>query len=185
MAPLRIEPRPDGSLLLTDTGGGRWGMAVAGLGVGGMVLGSLATGGLTLIGSVVALPFGLIAVLAGLAAVRHRDWVLFDGPAGQIASRRGMTSVFRAVSTLRFDEVEAITVETGQAGVMRASGRRGAGVPPPGARGPEFRIGLALAGGGEWVVDGSGDTAYVSRLVAALHQVGGWPIRREPEQAGR
>lgn len=162
-----METRPDGSLLLTDTGGGRWGMATAGLGVGALVLWSVATGGLTLITSVVAVPLGLIAVLAGVAAVRHRDWVLFDRPAGQIAFRRGMASVFRAVGTVPFGEVEAITVEAGESG------------------GPEFRIGLVLAGGGEWVVDGSGDAAYVRRLVDAIHEVGGWPIRREPEQAHR
>jgi hypothetical protein len=154
-------------VLLTDTSGGRWGMALAGLGVGGLVLLSLAGSGLTLLGSVAVLPFGIIAVLAGLAAARHRDWILFDRPAGQIAFRRGLASVFRAVSTVSFDEVEAIVVEE------------------PGPGGGPVEVALRREGDLLWPIDVTVDREHVERLVAALHEVGRWPVRRERQEAPR
>ena len=154
-------------MLLTDAGGGRHGLAVVGLGVGGLVLVSLASGGLTLLGSVAALPFGIIAVLAGLAAARHRDWILFDRPAGQIAFRRGLGSVFRAVSTVPFGEVQAIVVEE------------------PGAGGGPVEIALHREGDFLWPIDVTADREHVERLVAALHEVGHWPVRRERQEASR
>jgi hypothetical protein len=164
---VRIEVRPEGSVLLTDTGGGRWGMAAAGLGVGGLVLASLATGELTLLGSAAALPFGIIAVLAGLAAARHRDWILFDRPAGQIVFRRGLASVFRAVNTVPFAEVEAIVVEE------------------PGSGAGPVEVALHREGDFLWPIDATEDRDHVERLVAALREVGRWPVRRERQEASR
>ncbi len=166
MANLRIETRPDGSLLLTDAGGARWGMAAAGIGVGSLVLASVAAGQVTLFGSVAALPFGLIALLAGIGAARHRDWILFDRRGREIVFRRGLASIFRPVSAFPFDEVEGIRVDDGE----------GAGA---------LAVDLLRAGDFEWPVDASPDAAYVSRLVTALREVGGWPVLRgEAPEAG-
>jgi hypothetical protein len=164
---LRIEARPEGSVLLTDTGGGRPGLAAAGLGVGGLVLVSLATGGLTLLGSVAALPFGVIAILAGLAAARHRDWILFDHPARQIVFRRGLASIFRPASVVPFDEVAAILVEE----------------PGPG-QGP-VDVALRREGDVLWPIDVTEDREHAGRLVAALREVGRWPVQREREGVRR
>ena len=111
MAHLRIEERPDGALLLTDTGRARWGMTAVGVGLGALTLAGIATGEVTLLGSVIALPFALIAVLAGIGAARHRDWMVFDRRAGEIVFRRGLAAIFRPVAAVPFDEVEAILVE--------------------------------------------------------------------------
>src|SRR5512134_2880618 len=113
MAELRIEQRPDGRVLLTDTGGGRWGMAAAGVGAGALALLAIATGDVSLLGSVVALPFGLIALLAGVAAARHRDWIVVDRRAGEIVFRRGLGAIFRPVGAIPFEDIEAIVVEEG------------------------------------------------------------------------
>ncbi|HEV8310381.1 MAG TPA: hypothetical protein VGW35_22180 [Methylomirabilota bacterium] len=160
MANLRIEPRADGSLLLTRVGGARWVTAVAGIGAGGLVLAGVLAGQMTLIGSVVALPLGVIAVLAGLGAARHRDWIVFDRRAREAAFRRGLGSMFRPVSAVPFDEIEAILIEG----------------PEGGDRG--YEVELRRAGDFGWPIDVSSDPAYVSRLVTALHEVGGWPVIR-------
>ena len=111
MAPLRLETRPDGGLVLTRTGGGRWGTAVAGFVAGGIVLASVVSGETTILAAVIAVPLGVIAVLAGLAAARHRDWIVFDRRARQILSRQGLAALFRAVGSVPFAAVEAIVVE--------------------------------------------------------------------------
>lgn len=160
MGNLRIEPRADGSLVLTHAGGARWGVALAWIGAGLVLLGALVRGEVTVLGGVVLVPLVLIAILAGLGTARHRDWILFDRQAREIVFRRGLTSIFRPVSALPFDDVEAIRVEAAEAD---------AGT---------FRIELVRAGDAAWPVDQSSDAAYVARLVTALHDVGGWPVLR-------
>jgi hypothetical protein len=159
----RIEVRPDGSVVLTDPGSRRWGVAAAGVVVGGWLLASLATSGLTLVATVVTGPIAVIAILAGVAAARHRDWIVFDRPARAILVRRGLVAMFRPVSTVPFDEVEAILVED------------------PEAAGGLAEVSLRRAGDFVWPIDASADAAYVRRLVAALAEVGGWPVIRERE----
>lgn len=163
MAHLRIDERPDGAVVLTDAGGGRWGAAVAGVGAGGLALLAIATGDLGPLGSVVAVPFGLIALLAGVAAARHRDWIVLDRRAREIVFRRGLGAIFRPVGVFPFADVEAVLVEE-----------------RPGAAAV---VSLRREGDRVWVVDASPDPAYVGRLAAALAAVGGWPVVRDPQPA--
>jgi hypothetical protein len=163
--PLRLEKRPDGALILTRTGGGRWGTAVAGFVAGAVVLASVVTGETTVLMAVIIVPLGLIAILAGLAAARHRDWIVFDRRSRQILSRQGLAAIFRAVSLVPFAEVEAIVVEE------------------PADDDDPAVVGLRRAGGDLWLLDVTGDREYRERLVAALHDVGGWPVEREREPA--
>ena len=165
MAHPRIEPRRDGSLLLTDTGGARWGIAAAGAVAGTLLLASVLTGGAGVLGAVVMLPLAVIAGLAGVAAARHRDWIVFDRRARQILFRRGPAAMFRAVSTVPFDEVEAIVVEE-----------------PEGPPGPMV-VALRREGELTWPVDVTEDREAARRLVAALRDVGGWPVLHERERA--
>ncbi|MGH7320123.1 MAG: hypothetical protein ACRELA_10940 [Candidatus Rokuibacteriota bacterium] len=162
---LQIEPRPDGSLLLSDTGRARWGLAAAGVGACVLLLGAVVTGDVTLLGGVVVVPLGLIALLTGLAAARHRDWVLFDRRGREIVFRRGLASIFRPVRVVPFDEVEAIVVD--------------------GAEAPGGEVDVHLLRGDDlaWPIDTSADSAYVNRLVTSLSEVGGWPVIRNREAA--
>lgn len=161
MGHLRIEARPDGSLLLTSTAGARWGAALGASGLGVLILLSLAAGGVTVLGAALALPLGLIALLAGLAAARHRDWVLFDRGGRQIVFRFGLASLFRPARALPYAAVEAIVIED-------AGGGAGG-----------YLVRLAGREDESWTIDASADPAYVSRLVARLHEAGGWPVLRE------
>jgi hypothetical protein len=165
MGRFRIEPRADGSLVLTALGGARRGLAAAGVLSGALLLAGVVAGEVGVLGAVVVLPLGLITVLAGVAAARHRDWIVFDRRARQIVFRRGLAAMFRPVSTLPFDEVAAIVVEG-----------------PPAGSGP---VGVALRREGDftWPIDATEDPAYERRLVAALQDVGGWPVLHEPETA--
>jgi hypothetical protein len=165
MTPLRIETRPDGALVLTRTGGGRWGTAVAGFVAGGVVLASVVTGETPVLMAVVTVPLGIIAVLAGLAAARHRDWMVFDRRARQILSRQGLAALFRAVGSVPFAEVEAVVVEEPADGDAPAV------------------VALRKGSGDLWVLDATEDRDYRERLVAALRDVGGWPVEREREAA--
>jgi 2,3-bisphosphoglycerate-independent phosphoglycerate mutase len=162
---LRLETRPDGGLVLTRTGGGRWGTAVAAFAAGGIVLASVVSGETTILAAVIAVPLGVIAVLAGLAAARHRDWIVFDRRARQILSRQGLAALFRAVRSVPFAEVEAIVVGEPAAAEDRAV------------------VGLRREGGALWLLDATDDPDYRERLVAALRDVGGWPVEREREPA--
>jgi hypothetical protein len=165
MAHLRIEARPDGALLLTHTGGPRWGTALVGIGLGVVVLASVAAGEVTILGGVVAVPLGLITLLAGVGAARHRDWIVFDRRAREIVFRRGLAAMFRPVRTVPFDEVEAIVVVE------------------PAAAGDPVVVALRRTEAVAWPIDASPDAAYVRRLVAALREVGGWPVHQEREEA--
>ena len=167
MAHLRIEPRVDRSLLLTDTGGGRWDVALLGFGAGVVLVAVVVAGGVTLLESVVALPLGLIVLLAAFGALRHRDWILFDRQARQVAYRRGLASIFRSVSALPFDDVEAIVV--GRLGADRE----------------DVAVRLRCAGDVLWQVERSADSAYITRLVHAIHESGGWPVLREDAREHR
>ena len=167
MADLRIEVRSDRSVVLTDVGSRRWGVAAAGVVSGGWLLASLATDGLTLAGAVVTGPVALIAILAGVAAARHRDWIVFDRQAREIVFRRGLVAMFRPVSAVPFDDVEAILVAE------------------PRAAGGFAEVSLRRAGDFVWPIGASDDPAYVRRLAAALAEVGGWPVVREREAVGR
>jgi len=167
VADLRIEVRSDGAVVLTDTTGRRWGVAAAGVVGGVWLLGSLATAGLTLIAAVVTGPIALVAILAGIAAARHRDWIVFDRRAREIVFRRGLVAMFRPVSAVPFDEVEAILVAE------------------PAAAGGLAEVSLRRAGDFVWPIDASADPAHVRRLVAALAEVGGWPVVREREAVRR
>jgi hypothetical protein len=167
VASLSIETRPDGAVVLTDLASRRWGVAAAGVVGGAWLLGTLATGGLTLVAAVVTGPIALIAILAGLAAARHRDWIVFDRRAREIVFRRGLLAMFRPVSTVPFDEVEAILVEE------------------PEAAGGLAEVSLRRAGDFVWPIDASADPASVRQLAAALAEVGGWPVVREREAARR
>ena len=165
MGRLRLETRPDGGLVLTRTGGGRWGTAVAGFVAGGVVLGSVASGETTVLAAVVAVPLGVIAVLAGLAAARHRDWIVFDRRARQILESTG------AGRALPGRPIGAV--------------RGGGGDRRRGAGGGDDRavVGLRREGGVLWLLDATDDPDYRERLVAALRDVGGWPVEREREPA--
>ncbi len=155
-----IERRGDGSLLLTYAGHARWGVALAAISAGAAVLAALAAGNVTLLGQVVALPLGVVFVLTGLAAIRHRDWMLFDRQAREVAFRRGLASVFRPAGAVPFDEIEAVSVED-----ARSSG-------------DGFDVELRRTEDLTWHLDTSADRDHVSRLVLALHDVGGWPVLR-------
>jgi hypothetical protein len=152
-----FEERGDGSVFLAATGGTPWGTAAAGVGAGVVVLAAVASGEVPFLGAaLVAAPLGVILVLAGLAAARHRDWVLFDRRAGQVVFRRGLAAMFRPVRTLPFDDVEAVRVE-------EADGVHG--------------VALVLTGDVVWPVHATADPAEARRLAAALRAVGGWPAR--------
>jgi hypothetical protein len=139
---------------------------VAGFVAGAVVLASVVTGETTVLIAVVVVPLGLIAILAGLAAARHRDWIVFDRRGRHILSRQGLAALFRPVAAMPFSEVEAIVVEG-----------------PANGEGPAA-VGLRRPGGGLWLVDVTDDAEYQERLVAALRDVGGWPVEREPEPVG-
>ena len=165
MAHLTIGARPDGSVVLTDPGSRRWGVAAAGVIGGAWLLASLMTAELTLVAAVVTGPIAVIAILTGVAAARHRDWIVFDRRAREIVSRRGLAAMFRPASAVPFDEVEAVLVEE------------------PDAPGALAAVSLRREGDWAWPIDASADRAYVDRLAAALGEVGGWPVVREREVA--
>jgi hypothetical protein len=156
---MHVDSRPDGSLLLTDERRTRWGVAAAGLGLGALLLAAIVTGETRPLETVVLLPIALIALLAGLAAGRHRDWILVDRGAREISHRRGLGALFRSVPAFPFDEVSAIVVETLGDG--------------------DQVVWLDRTEDSRWFVDRSGDARATDRLVEALHRVGRWPIRRE------
>jgi hypothetical protein len=156
---MRLDVRPDGSVLLVAEGQRRWGAATAGLGLGGLLLAGMVAGPAQPLETAVMGPVALIAVLAGVAAARHRDWVLLDRTAREISHRRGLPALFRAVSRLPFDDVEAV--------VLQALGDGG------------HAVWLDRAGGGRWLVDRPPSTKAAERLVEALGRVGRWPVRRE------
>jgi hypothetical protein len=160
---LSIETRADGSLVLTDRGSGRWGLAGAGLAAGLLALAGVVAGDVTPLGAAVALPLGVIAVLTGIAAARHRDWMVFDRGARQIVFRRGLAAIFRPVSAVPFEEVEAVLVQT------------------PETPGAAVEVALRRADDGVWLIDATPDQARAGRLAAALAAVGGWPVVRERE----
>ena len=160
---MRIEARTDGSLLLTGPGGARWGAALASLGIALFLVSLLATGEAGVLGAVVVVPLAVIALLAGLAAARHRDWILFDRRAREVVFRRGLASIFRPVAVVSFDDVEAIVVEA-------------TGSPPGG-----LEVRLHRAGDIAWPIEANVDSAEVSRLVAALQAVGDWPVVHDGE----
>jgi hypothetical protein len=153
-ANLRLEQRPDGSVLVTRPGGNRWGFAAVGIGAAALLLGSLAGGRVGLLGAVVVLPLAVIALLAGLAATRHRDWILFDRVAREVVFRRGLRSIFQAARVFPFSDVEAVVVE---------------------GSGDAFEVALLRTGDVVWPMEASADSEAASRLVTALHAVGGWP----------
>lgn len=161
MTPLSIEERADGSLVLTDRGGRRWGLAGLGLAAGLLTLTGVVASDVTPLGAAVALPLGLIAVLTGLAAACHRDWMVFDRGARQIVSRRGLAAIFRPVSAVPFEDVEAVLVQA------------------PETPGAAVEVALRRADEGVWPIDASVDAAHAGRLAAALAAVGGWPVVRE------
>jgi hypothetical protein len=167
MVELRIERREDGAVVLTDVRSRRWGVAAAGVIGGGWLLASLATDGVTLAAALVTGPIAVVAILTGLAAARHRDWILFDRQVREIVFRRGLVAMFRPVSAVPFDDVEAILVLE------------------PGAAGGLAEVSLRRVGEFVWPLGASDDPAYVRRLAAALAEVGGWPIVREREAVGR
>ncbi|MGH7266820.1 MAG: hypothetical protein ACREMB_18520 [Candidatus Rokuibacteriota bacterium] len=163
---LDVERRPDGSLLLSSREGGRAGVGLAGIATGLAMLAGVALADVTVLGGVVVVPLGLITLLAGVGAVRHRDWILFDRTARRVFFRRGLASMFRSVSAFSYDDVEAVQLE-----------------PVPG-RPDAAVVALVRAGDFEWPIDASPDPAYVERLAAAVRDAGGWPVRRADVGAG-
>jgi hypothetical protein len=163
---LELQRRADGSLMLTSRGRGRVGVGLAGMAAGGALLAGVALGDLTLLSAVLVGPLGLITLLAGIGAVRHRDWILFDRAARRVFFRRGLASMFRSVSAFGYDDVEAVQLEA-------VPGRPDVAV-----------VALVRAGDHEWPIDASPDPAYVERLVAAVREAGGWPVRRAAAPAG-
>jgi hypothetical protein len=149
---------------LTDTGGTPWGTAAAGVVAGVSVLAGVAAGEVPLLGASALVPLGVILVLAGVAAARHRDWILFDRQAGEIAFRRGLASMFRPVRAIPFGEVEAIRVEADGAGQA---------------------VSLCLAGDAAWPLAAGLAPVEAERLVAAVRRVGRWPVLETPEAAPR
>ncbi|HSE96538.1 MAG TPA: hypothetical protein VLD61_11655 [Methylomirabilota bacterium] len=156
-AGLRLETRADGSILVTRRGPGRWGAAVVGVAAGAFLLAAATGGRMSLLGLAVVAPLAVAAFLAALAAVRHRDWLLFDRPARQIVFREGLGSIFRAASVVPFTEVEAIL--------------SGVEEDPP-------LVGLLRTGDLAWPLGVPADRAEGERLVAALRAVGGWRVVR-------
>jgi hypothetical protein len=125
-----------------------------------MFLLAAATGGrMSLLGLAVVGPLAAAAFLAALAALRHRDWLLFDRQAREIVFREGLGSIFRAVSVVPFTEVEAILAGT-------------EGDPP--------QVSLLRTGDRAWPLGVPVDRAEADRLVAALRAVGGWRVIRDP-----
>lgn len=157
-AGLALQRRPDGSLLLTSPRSGRPGVAALGVAVGLALLGAAAAAP-GVLAAAVTLPVGLIVLLAGIAAARHRDWMVFDPRAREIAARRGLASIFRPVATLPFDAIEAILVQEGER---------------PGV----FAVELSRPDDYAWPVETGTDAAQAARLATALQDVGGWPVRR-------
>jgi hypothetical protein len=146
--------RADGSLLVTRQEGAPRALAVLGVLAGVALIVSAVTQGASLFGAVVTLPLGVIAVLAGLAAGRHRDWVLVDRQARAIVCRQGLLSIFRPARLLAFDDVDAIVVESDErAGDLRVH-LEGGGVGWSFGTNPEAARGLA----------------------ATLHAAGNWPV---------
>lgn len=164
VAELAIEQRPDGSVLLTERGGPPWAVAVTGMAGGCALLGAALVEGVTLVGGVLVLPLALIALLSGVAALRHRDWIHFDRPAREIAFRRGLRSMFRPARVMPFAEVEAIVV--------------GAAGPPHPPGGSALAVELLRADEFTWQLEISADPVHVGDLVAALHAAGDWPVLR-------
>ena len=156
---MRIETRPDGTLLLTDARGPRWGFALAGLGAAAAALAPMRSGDVGVLGAVALAPLALIAALAGLAAARHRDWMLFDARAREIVFRRGLGSIFRPVGVFAFTQVEAILVE------------------PDGDSSAALTVHLLRAGHDAWTIATGLETREADRLAAALRTVGNWPMR--------
>ena len=151
---LGLETRADGSVLVTAAGPGRWGAAAAGVVLAGGLLAAMPGGAGTALGLALIGPLALAALLAAVALVRHRDWILFDPRAREIVSRQGATSILRAARVLPFDEIAGIRVGDGLAvDLIRGGLPWRLGV----ARSPEER----------------------DRLVAALARVGGWRIAHE------
>lgn len=159
-----VERRADGSLLLTARGGGRWGAAALGLAGGLILLGAVLGGRASPLERVLLVPLGVIALLAGAGALRHRDWMLFDRQARQVVQRRGLRSMFRAAAALPFDDVESVVVEGGA---------------PDGV----VALWLRCAGDARWPVDRSADAEYVARLCAAVQEAGRWPVARRLAEA--
>ena len=156
---MRIETRPDGSLLLSDAQGPRWGFALAGLGAAAAALAPMRSGEVGVLGAVALAPLALIAALAGLAAARHRDWMLFDVRAREVVFRRGLGSIFRPVGVFAFTEVGAILVE------------------PDGDSNDALTVHLLRAGDDAWTVATGLEAREADRLIAALRAVGNWPMR--------
>jgi hypothetical protein len=152
---LGLETRPDGSVLVTAAGPGRWGAAGAGVVLAGGLLTAVPGGAGTALGLALIGPLALAALLAAVALVRHRDWILFDPRAREIVSRQGATSILRAARVLPFDEIAGIRVGDGLAVDLVRGG------------GPPWRLGVARSAGER------------DRLVAALARVGGWGVLHE------
>jgi hypothetical protein len=162
VAKLSLETRTDGSLVLTEQGAGRWALSGAALAAGLLALAGVVAGDVTPLGAAVALPVAVIAVLTGLAAARHRDWMVFDRGARRIVFRRGLAAIFRPVATVAFDDVEAVLLQT------------------PETPGAAVAVALRRADDLVWPIDAGADPAQAGRLAAALAAVGGWPVVREP-----
>jgi hypothetical protein len=154
---LTLETRADGSILVTRRGPGRWGAAAVGAAAGAFLLAAATGGRMSLLGLAVVAPLALAAFLAALAALRHRDWLLFDRPAREIVFREGLGSIFRTASVVPFTEVEAILA--------------GADGDPP-------MVGLLRSGDLAWPLGIPADHAEGERVVAALRAVGGWRVVR-------
>jgi hypothetical protein len=159
---VRIEARPDGALLLTEDRGPRPGLALVGLGAGLAVLAPVVSGEAGVLGAAALVPLALMLALAGLAAARHRDWMLFDPRAREVVFRRGLGSIVRSVSVFGFAEVTAIVIEPDRS--------------PAGA----FTVSL-VRDGDHWPVAGGLAALEAERLATALGAVGTWPVERTPE----
>jgi len=165
VADLRIETRLDGSLVLTHTTGARVGWAIGPPALGVALLASVASTGINLLAAVLILPVAIIAILTGLAAARHRDWMIFDRPARALVYRRGIGGLFGRPVSRPFHAIEAIVVED------------------PSEGDPLATVGLRETGHGEarlWPI-AYADPPFVQRLAAALHDVGGWPVLPKDE----
>jgi hypothetical protein len=157
-----VEVRPGGAVLVTAGRGAPWPVGAAGLAAGTAVLGATLAGGAGLLGAVLTLPAGVILLLAGWAALRHRDWVLVDPRGRQVLHRRGLRSMFRAIGVLAFEDVAAIRVGPGPGGSALVHLRCADGALWP-----------------LWAVPGPGPAAV---LAAAVRGATGWPV--EDEGAG-
>jgi hypothetical protein len=162
-----VEIRPDGSVLLTRIGAASWGLAAAGLAIAAFLTASVVTGELGPLGATLVVPVAIIAALTAVAVLRHRDWLVFDPAARQILFRLGTASIFRPVSALPFADVEAIVLHESTGG--------------------HTPVGVALRREGDvlWPLGVIEDPAVVTRVVAALHEVGRWPVVRERQPVPR